>query len=115
MAQIDVVVIDANNLFRAGLVSLLSTMGFEHVAEADSIQDLTQFSDGLPDGLPPKVVLVELSNGASQAIETIRQVRTLAPDTRTVFLANDLDIELLSSMSRSLARKTVREIGRAHV
>lgn len=93
MAQIDIVVIDANNLFRAGLVSLLSTMGFEHVAEADSVPDLTQLSDGLP----PKIVLIELSNGASQAIETIRQVGTWAPDTRTVFLANDLDIELLSS------------------
>jgi two-component system nitrate/nitrite response regulator NarL len=93
MAQIDIVVVDANSLFRAGLVSLLSSMGFGQVEEVEAISELNRMSGDLP----PKIVLAELSNGLPQAVETIRQIGSWAPDTRVVFLANDLDIDLLSA------------------
>jgi two-component system nitrate/nitrite response regulator NarL len=93
MGQIDIIVVDANNLFRAGLVSLLCKMGFERVEEAGDISELSRISDGLP----PKIVLAELSSGLAQAMETIKQVGAWAPETRVVFLANDLDLELLST------------------
>jgi two-component system nitrate/nitrite response regulator NarL len=93
MVQVDIVVIEANNLFRAGLVSLLSSMGLGQIEEAGAISELGHVSGDLP----PKIVLAELSNGLPQALETIRQIGTWAPDTRIVFLANDLDIDLLSA------------------
>src|SRR5262249_1596379 len=91
MVQVDIVVIDANNLFRAGLVSLLSSMGLGQIEEAGAISELSHGD------LPPKNGLAELSNGLAQTLETIRQVGSWAPDTRIVFLANDLDIDLLSA------------------
>lgn len=92
MVQFDVVVIDTNNLFRAGLVSLLSTMGFARVDEARSVADLIR----MPREAPPQIVLSDLPEGLSAAINTIRQIGTWAPDTKVIFLADDIDLEILS-------------------
>ncbi len=92
MVQIDVVVVDANNLFRAGLVSLLTTMGFAPVEEAASVAELIR----TPTASPPAIALSDLPNGLSSAIDTIHQIGMWAANTKVVFLANDLDIEILS-------------------
>lgn len=90
--DIDVVVIDTNNLFRAGMVSLLCTMGFTRVEEATSAAELIKIAGDSP----PRIVLSELPDGLPRAVDTIHQVASWAPTTKIVFLANDIDINVLS-------------------
>jgi len=92
MVQFNVVVIDSNNLFRAGLVSLLSTMGFGRVDEARSVADLIRIARDSP----PEILLSDLPEGLPTAVDTIRQVGSWAPDTKVIFLADDIDLEVLS-------------------
>lgn len=92
MAQIELVVIDSNNLFRAGLVSLLSTMGFTRAEEASTVAELIHAAPAPA----PDIALIDLPGGLPLAIDTLRQIGTWAPTTKIVFLANDIDIEVLS-------------------
>lgn len=92
MVEVNIVVIESNNLFRAALVSLLSTMGFGRVEEAASVADLISTRNGEY----PDIVLSDLPGGLSEAVETIRQVGAWSPSTKVVFLANEIELELLS-------------------
>lgn len=94
MALVEVAVIDSNNLVRGGLVSLLSAMGFSRVEEAASINELTQPAAGRA---APEIVLSDLPGGIGEAADAIRRIGAWAPEAKVVFLANDLDIELLSA------------------
>lgn len=93
MVRINVTTIAANAPFRADVVSLLSQMGFARVDEARSVIELIRRGGEFR----PDIVLSDLSEGLPRAIDTIRQVGHCAPEARVVFLANDLNIETLSS------------------
>jgi two-component system nitrate/nitrite response regulator NarL len=94
MALVEVAVVDSNNLVRGGLVSLLSAMGFSRVEESASINELTQPAAGRA---APEIVLSDLPRGVDEAADAIRRIGAWAPEAKVVFLANDLDIELLSA------------------
>lgn len=92
MTQIEVTVIDDNELFRAGLVSLLSQMGFAGVEEATSVGDLIATRRDKP----PDIVVSALPDGLPRAIDTMRRIQEWAPKPKVVFLAEDIDLETLS-------------------
>jgi two-component system nitrate/nitrite response regulator NarL len=79
-------------LFRAGLVSLLATLGFDNVEEAATTKDLKQRLNGGP---VPEILLVSLSRPIEPIANSMDEIRTLLPDAKIVFLAADLDLELL--------------------
>jgi DNA-binding NarL/FixJ family response regulator len=79
-------------LFRAGLASLLQTMGFNPVKQAADVKELQQQLD---EGINPEMLLIDLSHGGDQAVSP-DDVRTWAPITKVVLLASELDLGLLS-------------------
>lgn len=91
MVRISVTVIDANALFRAGVASLLSQIGFARVDEAKNVIELIRRGrDSFPD-----IVLSDLPEGLRGTIDTIRQIENWGPKVKVVFLANDFSIETL--------------------
>ena len=93
-------VLCASPLYRAGLASLLAKMGFEHVVEGATTQELKQAMNG---DITPEVVLVKLSGASPDSelpqaqiiAETMEQVCKLNIHSRVVFLFPELDIDLL--------------------
>lgn len=83
MESIDILLIDANKLFREGLKRLLDGSSFVIAAEADS---LTEGLARMDEGLRPKVVLVEFDAGTDD-IQALRQVRERYPEVKIVVLA----------------------------
>jgi two-component system, NarL family, nitrate/nitrite response regulator NarL len=94
MTSINLAVIDPNTLFRAGLVSLLSAMGFGSVEEVASVQELQRAADNRA---VPDIVLIDLSRGIDDIDEAMHQVEAWAPGAKVVFLANELDVERLGT------------------
>jgi len=93
MKEIKLTVIDQSTLSRAGLVSLLRAMGFSDVREAASVAELPYGEVG-GEG---EVVLVDLSLGADEVRQIVQDIAARAPDSKVVFLAQDLDIGLLGA------------------
>ena len=87
-----VAVLAPSPLFRAGLVALLGTMGFEPVAEAAALQDL---KDRVPDARPG-ILLISLMRGDDPSA-LMREVKAWAPQAKVVFLAPAFDIETLNA------------------
>jgi len=79
-------------LFRAGLASLLQTMGFNPVKQAADVKELQQQLD---EGISPEMLLIDLSHGGDKAVSA-DDIRTWAPVTKVVLLASELDLGLLS-------------------
>jgi two-component system nitrate/nitrite response regulator NarL len=92
MPASDVVVVDANALFRAGLVSLLSEAGLGKVEAVTKVQELSRSTNGHP---APAIVLIHLSADLD-ALGAIRGAAALAPDARIVVLAQELDLAQLT-------------------
>lgn len=78
-------------LFRAGLASLLHTMGFDPVKEAADTAELQRQLDG---GIAPEILLINLSRGTDIDI-SVDEVKAWASITKIVFLASDLNLRLL--------------------
>lgn len=86
-------VLDPSGLSRAGLMSLLQALGFDDLVEGAHIADLTC---RIGDGPEPDVVLVNLTRN-TRAIDTLmRDVAEACGHTRVVFLAETLDLDMLS-------------------
>jgi len=68
-------------LFRAGLASLLQTMGFNPVKQAADVKELQQQLD---EGISPEMLLIDLSHGGDKAVSA-DDIRTWAPVTRSCF------------------------------
>jgi len=92
MARLKIAVIDPSGLFREGLVSLLAGVGLIPVLDAPSIRDLKPFSDAQA---IPDILLID-SPRADSVVNTIDAVRAWSPTTKIVFLAQELDLDLLS-------------------
>jgi two-component system nitrate/nitrite response regulator NarL len=103
-----VAVLGSSPLFRAGLVSLLGTMGFGRVEEAENIRELKieelkrRANDASGSESGPDILLVALLRGAEDFTHLegfthlIEEIRTWVPQAKVVFLATDLDLDLLS-------------------
>jgi two-component system nitrate/nitrite response regulator NarL len=83
MESIEILLIDANKLFREGLKRLLDNSSFVISAEADSLQDGIAH---LEKGLQPKVALVEFDAG-SDDVALLRAMRERFADMKLVVLA----------------------------
>lgn len=94
MSDISLAVVDPNTLFRAGLVSLLSAMGFGAVEDGASVAELRERISGKPS---PSIMLIDLSRVMGDTAEAMQEITATAPDAKVVFLANDLDIERMSA------------------
>jgi two-component system nitrate/nitrite response regulator NarL len=88
-------VLDPSGLFRAALVSLLRDLGFEDLTEAADLEELERRVSVDP---RPDVVLINLSRGDDAVDQIMRRVRTMLPDSKVVFLARSLDLDLLAAV-----------------
>lgn len=88
----EVAVLARNSLFRAGLVSLLTALGFERVAEASSLQELKQVAtEGRVE-----ILLFHLPYGAESVSDSMNEIRSWLPEVKVVFLSDALHVDLMS-------------------
>jgi two-component system nitrate/nitrite response regulator NarL len=85
-------VIHPSPLSCAGLAALVSTMGFEPVAQAASLDELIQAEEGQG---RPELLLVGAPQQVPDIASFMREVRAWAPAARTVFIAPSLDVPTL--------------------
>ena len=82
-----VVLVDDHDLFRTGLVNLLTEQGVHVVGEAASGNDALR----LVRDLAPDVVVMDLNMPGISGVEATREIATLAPRTRVVVLTISAD------------------------
>ena len=83
MENVEILLIDANKLFREGLKRLLDNSSFTISAEADSLQEGIV---NMETGMQPKVALVEFDAG-NDDVTLLHQMRERFPDMKLVVLA----------------------------
>ncbi len=88
-----VAVLGQRSLFRAGLVSLLTELGYERVGEAASLADLKQIKTDAPD---IELLLVHLSDENEDIFSRMKEIRGCLVDIKVVFLFSKLDVKLMS-------------------
>jgi len=89
--ELRVLLVDDHDLFRSGLVNLLSEHGLHVVGEAENGDVALR----LVRELAPDVVIMDLNMPGPSGVEVIRQMAAIAPLTRVVVLtisADDSDI-----------------------
>jgi two-component system nitrate/nitrite response regulator NarL len=117
--MVSVTVLGARSLFRAGLVDLLSAIGFNPIEEAD---DISQLTGRLGEAPPPKDMLITaLARGAGSAASTVREIKAWLPSAKVVCLVPEFDVDemrgcfaagasgyVLESISRDALRESLR-------
>jgi two-component system, NarL family, nitrate/nitrite response regulator NarL len=88
-----VAVLGQRSLLRAGLVSLLTELGYERVGEAASLADLEQIKTDAPD---IELLLVHLSDENADIFGWMKEIREWLVDTKVVFLFFKLNVKLMS-------------------
>lgn len=83
MQNVEILLIDANKLFREGLKRLLDNSPFVITIEADS---LSEGLEHLGTGIPPKVALVEFDAG-NDDVQQLHALREKYPEIKLVVLA----------------------------
>jgi two-component system nitrate/nitrite response regulator NarL len=89
--ELRVLLVDDHDLFRSGLVNLLSEHGLHVVGEAENGDVALR----LVRELAPDVVIMDLNMPGPSGVDVIRQMATIAPLTRVVVLtisADDSDV-----------------------
>ena len=83
MSKIRIIVVDDHQLFREGIISLLSkNEDLEVVGEASSAEDLF----GLLASADPHIVLIDITMPGINGLEAIEECRTKFPDVRFIVL-----------------------------
>ena len=109
-----VTVIGSRSLFRAGLVSLLSTIGFTPIEETDDTEHLRQHNGSKP----VSDLVIGLVRGVENIISAVGEVKALLPTAKVVLVAPELDIEIMSGcfaagasgyLLESISRDALRE------
>jgi two-component system nitrate/nitrite response regulator NarL len=93
MTDVMIAVIDRNALFRAGLVSLLSSTGFDRVDGAADVEELKRRVEKMGSR---GIVLWTLSPTGKSPADAMTEIQAWAPQARVIFLSGKLDMELLS-------------------
>ena len=96
MISASLVVIETNKLFREGLRHIFSASSFEIVHEAGSVEDAIPFVESLQ----PALVLVGLSD-SDDVTTRVSQIRTAAPRTRIIILADSIRMNRLADAMTS--------------
>jgi two-component system, NarL family, nitrate/nitrite response regulator NarL len=86
-------VLAPQSLARAGLTSLLTSLEFDVVAEGATLDDLIQRTAG---DEHPDMLLTNPVPSAAEICDLMQGIEAWAPTTKVVFLAANLDIDLLS-------------------
>src|SRR5579862_8581723 len=81
-------------LFRAGLVALLSAMGFAPIEEAADLNELRGRAKG---NQRPKILLVSLPQKDEYLATLTEEIKAWAPDGKVVFIARTFDLHSLSA------------------
>jgi DNA-binding NarL/FixJ family response regulator len=91
LEELRVLLVDDHDLFRSGLVNLLSEHGLHVVGEAENGEVALR----LVRELAPDVVIMDLNMPGPSGVDVIRQMTSIAPLTRVVVLtisADDSDV-----------------------
>lgn len=80
-------------LVRAGLVSLLGSLGFSNILEAATPDDLMRYAGASA----PDIVLVGLAHSERHIPDLMSALKAWAPAPKVVFLAADLDLKELTA------------------
>jgi two-component system nitrate/nitrite response regulator NarL len=89
-----IIVVGPRSLLRVGLVSLLGTIGFELIEEADDIAHLAGHLGARPS---PDVLIVCLLRAFENTVSTVGEMKAWRPMARIVFIVPKLDIEAMST------------------
>ena len=116
--MVSVTVLGARSLFRAGLVDLLTAIGFDPIQEAD---DIGQLRRQLGEAPPKNLLITALARGAGEAANIVRDVKIWLPTAKIVCLVPDFDLEemrgcfaagasgyVLESLTRDALRESLR-------
>ena len=116
--MVSVTVLGARSLFRAGLVDLLSAIGFDPIEEAD---DISQLRRRLGEAPPQNMLITALARGAGCATGAVRDIKAWLPNAKVVCLVPDFDVDemrgcfaagasgyVLESISRDALRESLR-------
>src|SRR5262245_48724694 len=85
-------VVGASPLFRAGLVSILKVMGFDQVQEGTDLEGLKR---EVADAAIPDIFLTNLPSEGDDISAVMEEFRSWNPSARVIFLANELNVDLL--------------------
>src|SRR5216684_1048585 len=86
-----VAVLGQSSLIRAALVSLLTELGYERVAEAPDLENLRT---NAPQNVA--LMLVHISNENEDIRILMEEITKCFPETKVVFLSSKLDVSLMS-------------------
>jgi two-component system nitrate/nitrite response regulator NarL len=113
-----VTVLGARCLFRAGLVDLLSAIGFSPIEEVD---DVTQLRNLLGEAPPKNLLIIALPRGGDGAPWMVREIRSWLSSAKIVCLVPDFSLDamrgcfaagasgyVLESISRDALRESLR-------
>lgn len=92
MAKIGIV--DPNGLLRAGIASLLESLGFDDLVQAATTETLRAEHRG--EASPPQLCLITLVSGSDFITHCIDDIHSINPQCRIVFLANVLDLDAMT-------------------
>jgi two-component system nitrate/nitrite response regulator NarL len=89
-----IAVVGSRSVLRAGLVSLLNTIGFQSIAEADDVKHLKSSISGK---MSPETLIVCLfrDRGVEDIIRAVGELRLWAPTCRIVVVVPKLDINIM--------------------
>jgi two-component system nitrate/nitrite response regulator NarL len=90
-----ITVVGSRSVLRAGLVSLLSSIGFESIEEADDVKHLKGSINGK---ISPEVLIICLfrDRGVEDTIRAVGELRLWAPTCRIVVVVAKLDVDVMS-------------------
>jgi two-component system nitrate/nitrite response regulator NarL len=116
--MVSVTVLGARALFRAGLVDLLSAIGFTPIEEADDAAELRR---RLGDSSPKDMLITALARGGGAISDTVRDIRTWLGAAKVVCLVPEFDLDemracfaagasgyVLESITREALRESLR-------
>jgi two-component system nitrate/nitrite response regulator NarL len=89
-----ITVIGSRSLLRAGLVSLLSAIGFESIEEADDIKYLRDHINAKPSS---DMLIVCLVRGVEEIRAAVAEIRAREQTARIVFVVPKLDLDIMSA------------------
>jgi two-component system nitrate/nitrite response regulator NarL len=90
-----IAVIGSRSLLRSGLVSLLSTIGFESIDEADDVKHLKSCI-GAKMSVDMLIVCLVRDKCVEEVLSAAGEIRAVVPTGRIVFVVPDLDVDVMS-------------------